>query len=375
MKKQKTRLPMILSHALALLAGLGLAAMASRDGPIAEVSGAESSRSTTNTGVAATSRGAARAAGKNRADEYRRAWDDLGKETMSAGRRAGIQWQLLKAWAMVDLEGALAAAKEEGILDMSGVFDEAFMANPRESWKALRKQGLGSMGQITRWAQMVGLKDPDAMIGVLGEMPPRLRSYAVGFLFEEVDSDEAADVLKEKVLRIGASPAEMEMHLRQAWLLAPLLPKDRVRIEGWLDLPPGTGRTHAMSGWASGLRFEDPAMLATEWENVPAADRAQAARLLLNQTGNQAPGLRFAVDRAIETGQWETLRDDGGPEYFDRQLMKGDPEDLAQWALTLPQREELGAYFTDAILPKLTKDPAAGRAWAGKLAGRELAAR
>ena len=118
-----------------------------------------------------------------------------------------------------------------------------------------------------------------------------------------------------------------------------------------------------MNGWANGLRLEDPDALGAEWEKVPAADQAQAARALMNQTGIQSPGIRYVIDRAIETGQWDSLRDNGGPEYFDHQRMEGDPEELAQWALTLPQREELGAYFADAILPKLTKDPAAGRAW------------
>ncbi|WP_035613879.1 hypothetical protein [Haloferula sp. BvORR071] len=361
--KTSSHLPRVFTHVLALLAGLGLAALASRGGTKTEVPGKGPARSTTNTGAEAANRSAARGGGKTRADEYRQAWDDLAEETMSASRRADIQWRLLKAWAMVDIEGALTAAKEEGFLNSSGAFDEAFMANPRESWTALRKLGLGSMELTTRWAQMVALKDPDAMIAVLGEMPPRLRRDAAGFLFEDVDSDEAANKLKEKVLRIDASEEEMEMHLRQAWLSAPLLPEDRVRVDGWLDLPAGTERLHAMTGWASGLRYQDPATIGAEWEKIPTADRAQAARLLLNQVGKQLPGIRFAVDRAIEGGQWQTLRDNGGAEYFSSQLMKGEPEELAQWALTLPHREEVGGYFADAILPKLTKDPEAGRAW------------
>lgn len=353
----------IISHIAALAAGLALAAMMARK-DADDGAGSGGSTAIANPSPArASERGRGEAAGGTRAEEYQRAWDDLAQQKMSAGQRHDIQWRLLKAWAMVDLEAALRAAMAEAPGTGRGAFDEAFMAQPLESWKILSKFGLGSMQNIIRWTQVVAMKDPDAVISVLGEMPPSLKPYAASYLFDDIDTDEQADELKKKLVRAG-SPEELENFLTSAWQAAGYwVRKPPLPVESWLDLPAGSVRLNAMMGWASSIRMNDVATLEANWAKVPTADRELAARILLGQLSYQSPNLTFAIDRAIETGQWEALRESGSGAAYRYYLMKGDPEKIAAWALTLPQREEVGAFFGDAITPKLNADPEAGREW------------
>lgn len=351
-----------ISHALALATGLALAAaFAHREDPDQQAQAAVTHPSNSDS-PPGTHRRRSEAVASTRAEEYRRAWDDLALQKMSEAQRRGLQWRLLEAWAMVDLEAALKAEMSEAPWAARGAFDKAFMAQPLSSWKTLSKLGLGSMRNTVRWTQMVALKDPDAMISVIDEMPPSLQDYAADFLFSEVETDQQADELRKKLLHPG-SIADQERDLALAWRAAPLRPQDSIRMEAWLDLPAGSERLNSMTGWANGSQYSDLATLETDWAKVPASDREQAARLLLSQLSLRSEHVTFAIDRAIETGQWDTLRKLGGAPAYSQNLMAGDPEALATWAMQLPQRDELRAYFTDAVTPKLMADPAAGREW------------
>ncbi|MCW1912071.1 hypothetical protein OJ996_00700 [Luteolibacter sp. GHJ8] len=352
----------IMSHGLALATGLALAASFTRRNDTDQKAKDTAAHASNSASGPSSDRRRSKTAASTRTEEYQRAWNDLARQKMSEGRRRDLQWRLLEAWAMIDLEAALKAEMAEAPWAARGAFDKAFMAQPLASWKTLSKLGLGSMRNTVRWTQMVALKDPDAMISVIDEMPPSLQSYAADFLFSEVETDPQADALRKKLLRPG-SITNQERDLALAWRAAPLRPQDSIRMEAWLDLPAGSERLNAMTGWANGSQYADLATLETDWAKVPAADREQAARLLLSQLSLGSEHVTFAIDRAIETGQWDMLRKLGGAPAHSQNLMEVEPETLATWAMQLPQRDELRAYFTDAVTPKLMADPAAGREW------------
>ena len=362
----------IASHAAALLAGLGISALLPRhastppDNSASNAAAASPSPSPDASRSSSRSNEPSRPSANSRGAEYRLAWDRLTQETMSAGARENAQYAMLKAWAMVDLEGALAAsleedwAKSEHSRTFSGAFDDAFLADPLGSWKILAEFGLGTVRHNRRWAQMVAIKNPQIVISVLGEMTPHEQGHAVDSIMEAVDSDAAADVLR-KMLAASTAPEDMEARLAQAFLSAPVYLKERPLAESWRDLPPGAERLTLMTGWANGLSSFKPDALAADWAGVPAADRAQAARLLLGQMNSDNPGLPFAVDRVIETGQWDLLRGFVSSSTRRATITGGDPEALATWAIALPAREELRDLFQLALTPKLAADPAAAR--------------
>ncbi|WP_367871772.1 hypothetical protein [Luteolibacter sp. Populi] len=362
----------IASHAAALLAGLGIAALLPRHASTSPDS------STGNTAAASSpspdaSRNSARSnkpprpAANSRGAEYRLAWDRLAQESMSTGERESAQYAMLKAWALVDLEGAIAASIEEAwnTREQHGrafraVFDDAFLAEPLESWKILSKFGLGTGRQRDRWAMLVGVKNPQLVFSVLGEMTPQFQTNAIGYVMKTADTDAAADALR-KMAAASAAPEDLEERLASIYRSAPVNLKERPLAESWRDLPAGADRLALMTGWANGLSSFKPDLLATDWAKVPAADRAQAARLLLGQMNSDNPGLPFAVDRIMETGQWDLLRGffSSGTRY--PTITGGDPEALATWAIALPAREELRDLFQLALTPKLAADPAAAR--------------
>lgn len=383
MKKSTTTRRKLATHLIAGAAGILLAALAQR---VVPQPGADASAG--NAGAAGQegsaedaaalngkSSGSGAVAGNRRAAVLRRAWEELGKRPLNRERRLMVQGALLTEWATLDFDGALQAYLAEcwdarGVQDWSGdpltaAFTNAFAFHPLETWGALEKDKMARQLLGRTWVQANLFRDPAMLASMLGGMPENLQRSTIEKVAQYHQSlkPEQREAFYGK-LRTSGTPAQQERWMQQIYQLRPEKGDAAALSAEWTALPAGGDRTRKMAGWASTLKGADAAKLGAEWTKVPEADRGQAARMLLSQVDNGSPALLDVFDLAVEAGEWQALANGAGDKL---RGFKTDRQALAEWALTLPQRDELRGIFNLSISEKLLSDPQGSRAWLEQL--------
>ncbi|GAA5129349.1 hypothetical protein JIN84_03255 [Luteolibacter yonseiensis] len=314
--------------------------------------------------------------GQSKSAAFRAAWAALAEKPFNTVDRVAAQSQLLTAWAKVDLDGALQAFLGEAWDGpspdpfhreaLASAFATEFHEHPESSWAALSRNPMASALLAGTWVRNAATKDPEFTLSILNEIPVNFRFDAMNRIFDRENplTPEIRAKLLTKLAGIG-SPDQIERRLAEIFLRTPSTDAPAKLAGEWNDLPPGPQRTVRMAEWANSMRGLEVTKFSEEWEKIPAADQAQAARLLLAQVDNRSPALLFAIDRAIQAEQWDIF----AKEDIANKLrgFQTDRNALAEWALTFPERQETRAVFNLAISEKLLNDPAAGQAWLEKL--------
>jgi hypothetical protein len=364
----------ILTHAFALLVGVALAAALPR--LIHPQARAGSTDLTDESGAMDSAKSADRAAisagrGDGKSAAFRQAWSLLMQEAQPPEERMRAQGNLLREWAKVDLDGAIQAYLGEawdtrypGTLaytsePLRNALASAFSEQPQEAWKILSRDKMAMQLLGAHWCMAMPAHELPFLVSVTRELPPNLQKEAATILMRHKQKRE----LLLQLARTG-TPEQAERWLMDAYTRASAEGSAPELLAKWRDTAPGIERTHDMMAWASRLRRTDPDELAAEWEKIPEADRAQAARLLLAPLNQGSPGLLYAIDRAVEAGQWQAFTPDllGTLRYWEA----GDANALAEWSATLPAKQELASVYQTALLKKFG-DPAQGREWIEQL--------
>jgi hypothetical protein len=235
-----------------------------------------------------------------------------------------------------------------------------------ESWQSLGRDKMAFNLLAKTWMNSVVGKEPNLVISMMSEFPRRVQEEAIARTIGQANSfpEEKRKELLTKLATSG-SQAEVERWLSQASRDAKESRAPGEISAKWSAMPEGGPRTLEMVNWAKSLHGVDVETFSNEWSKIPEEDRGQAARLLLKQVDNQSPALLTAIERAIETKQWQAFTEDdiaGKLRGFNT-----DRQALAEWALTIPQREETRSVFNLAISEKLLADPVGGRAWLEQL--------
>ncbi len=310
---------------------------------------------------------------QSRSAAFRAAWAALAKEPLTMAERFTAQKKLLAEWAKIDLHGALQAylgeawdnrnpARPMANEPLGDAFAEIFKEQPMQSWEAIRHDGIlrNRLGWI--WMNRVAQTEPGLVVAMMAEFPERVQAEAVAEVFSRIKSitpEKRAELLAK--LTTSGTPEQVEKWLSQAYRETRETGDPAELSAKWQAMPAGGARLLQMTAWASSLRGADLANFSAEWDKIPADDRGQAARMLLTQVDNQSPALLEVIERGIEAEQWETF----GKNDIAGKLrgFQTDRQQLAEWALTLPPREEVRSVYNLAISEKLLADPAAGREW------------
>ncbi|MDB6077358.1 MAG: hypothetical protein JWO82_1105 [Akkermansiaceae bacterium] len=374
-----TRFPKrpLLTHAGALVAGLLLASFAPGFIATLGLGNRNAAQATPDTVDRDSSLSSLDRAGKSRQPrpasastsqavrnrEFLTAWNLLKRQPMPAEDR-GVRYQeLLKQWADADLAAAMKFAATEG--QSLSAFATAFSQHPLEAWKILSSGSLGPYAaRLNRqWLEVVVTHDPKLVMSVFGELPANLRLSAMSRVFHTGNNNSMRQTVLDGIRASGDSQ-QVATWLQSAYRMMDA-PEDREVLRAqWGTLPPGSPeRTAAMAGWATLLRGMDAAGISAQFASIPESERGEAAKMLLSETARDVPALLPALDQAMAAGEWDFIDQSTSGKVYNT----GRPQELADWALNLPERPETENLFSSMVSPLATMQPDDARAMLDQL--------
>ena len=367
----------ILSHLAALLGGLGLAICLAVMVPVKRDSQSEPAspperREGGDASMADTGKqGRAEPKAGRRAADFRAAWRLLALRTDPIATRLENQRKLLTEWAQVDLAGAMDAAMAEAWDDdvngreehpLVGALQKGFRADPLGAWKLIQsgRYGAGAMLLRKEWINSVAYSDPVLVVSMLNEMSVGLRREAISSAMIGAKGDR--DKMSEMIAKLATFPpgAETEELIRFASVSIPDGGDPALLLGKWSGLAAGPQRTAALLAWGASLRNADRETLDAQWQGISEAERGDAARALIAQLRPDSPALLPVLDTAMAAGEWDSISR-LGPGLLLR--YKGEPRELAEWTMQLPERDEVMLLFKQATSQYLTHDFAGAKNW------------
>ena len=298
------------------------------------------------------------------AKECQAAWDAIGKRNLTRQERLNYQRQVLLMWAEVDPEAALKAAlaspwDEQGSQgQLLGAFHGYFSKQPVESWDLLKsgKLGLGSSLVMMQWAYSVAPEHPALVMGYFNEFPDARKTGLLQNIAMNVRNDpQKRDEFMEKVAELEESKQFNAWAKMLAESFAGMESTETLR-EKFLgaDSPQKTTLYLHMLGYS--LKDADMSAIRDEWAKMPPEMQGRAARAFAlhsdpNGTKN-TPGL---FDMLVKTNEWDFMNTEKWRlgRYANTPERK---EDLAKWALTLPETSGSQEIFHRAVEPFINLD-------------------
>lgn len=306
--------------------------------------------------------------------EYQAAWDAI--PTRKWGRKERFDWQikLLKEWAAKDLEGALRAAFSESwgrnqvglvkdeAFKFHGAFIESIETRPREVLKLIQEKKLGVLESsllLQAWSVSLFQHDPKVYFSHLqelkgGDFPMALNASFVHA--EDINTLTRVFDLAEEKARQGVS-----MEGLKTWhvtgFAGDFTPEELIER---VNIPDRILQDYYVSTMAFGLlkssylsKAED---VSAKIQEVPSGTRDQFAGLLL--TFASKPGvLQASVDHFVSEGNWAHLEKVDVSRFIQQMAEKSDPAGVAEWAATLPPRQETDGMFRSGVEPFIRKSP------------------
>ena len=316
-----------------------------------------------------------------KAADYQAAWDAIAAKKWSKGERMEYQKRLLKEWAATDLEGALKAAFSEtwnrGNVRMVGesfaiqsAFTEVFVDRSEDVLKLIqdRKPGvLESSLLLEAWSgALLFAKDRNLYFTYLRGMAGDDFTKVLGMASARAKDPEflakILDLLSERESQ-GIALEGIDRSFSKA--VGEQLSKDELMEK------LGNAGT-ALSGFYTSIlaaRYSDISRNASaeavtaEIASLPEDKRSGFAKALLNTyTGNPAI-LQTALDHLVDHEQWQLLDKGETSRAVQTMRQNADPVSLAEWAVSLPPREETTEMFHRGVEPYIRKSPEDAWSW------------
>lgn len=308
--------------------------------------------------------------------DFREAWDEVGKRSLTPYQRMRLQKELLKEWAMIDMEAAMMAAlesnwdggsREGGITALVPAFREAFEKNPLEAWKIIQSGRLGMGASLFRWewVSTVSKGNPMLVLSCFDDFSPGLKKSALGPLLKEHGKNPEVSAAILRLL--GNMPVDDNAKSIAAEYFK-LMPAAGTREELVAKVAAATTdfeRMMAVQALTGLMRSADMATLRDSWSGLPGDVQSELLRALANSPQAKASPTEF-LNLIIQAGDWQLFRDQrisGVEGLVAEYARRVDPISIAEWGLGLPERPETIDIYRRAITGYIDKNPVEAREW------------
>ena len=321
-------------------------------------------------------------AGQWTGSEYARAWKALRGGIYTTRERVRVQRDLLERWAEVDLAAAIEAALGEAWdrdggseFDPSGplldVFSEAFAKNPQEGWDMIRGRQFGvGTGMLRRvWMEAVGMSDPLFLANRIAGLSWRDQPLALGLCHAAVRSG-AGGATQAELFRILAAlpPGMVSAEQLMEFTPPPDGPPDVAAMKQEILLAGDDDRMVKVKAHLLGVALagSPPDEIADQTADLPPAIRVEAVWAAFTEA-DTAECLLGLADLLVDEEAWEKLDQPETARRFQEIAGMGAARELADWAVTLPVRQETLELFQRAVGVFLAGNLEASGRWLGAL--------
>lgn len=322
---------------------------------------------------------------KMRSAEFQAAWDAIPAKKWGKNERLEYQIRLLKEWAETDLEGALKAAFSEtwnsGGSRVQGesfafhrAFAEVFVDRSEEVWKLIQQRKAGVLESsilLEAWSATLLSKDKELYLTYLRDMDGSDFSKALS-----VAADGAQDKqLLTKILDVMSAKASSGLAvngLDRSFFQAAVrvFSKDELK-EKLLDSTGGMADFYSSlvaMNFAAASREASSEQVTAEIDSLPEDKRGPFAKALLTSYTGNADLLQTALDHLVDHEQWQLLDKGETSRAVQTMRQNADPVSLAEWAVSLPPREETTEMFHRGVEPYIRKSPEEAWNWIQEMA-------
>ena len=307
---------------------------------------------------------------------FQGAWDSFPDQGLMRSERILAQRRFLKEWAKVDLRAAMEAVlgeswkNEEGFNgpganegSLAPALAEAFAEDSEGSWGLIQSGEFGMGAGMFRkvWFRAVGQSNPEELARVVGDVSGYERGSFFTALTNGVGNEE---LLKENVVAALMRQTEESITARE---LVDFIDAEVTYEELVLQLEGADWSSR--EGEIMRLQFSDVAQVALAQTKDGAEAQANLMESLQRLPKEQRGEFLFEIakdysfrkegvegerkmlglfDGLIAEADWENL----GSQEVKNQLerMRALPElEFAEWAVNLPQREEVESLFHTGI--------------------------
>lgn len=310
--------------------------------------------------------------------DYRAAWDAV--PTMGWDKEKRLAWQnrLLKEWAEVDLEGALAAAFAEtrtrsGYRVMGetfvfhSAFHDVFMDRSEDVMKLVQDRKLGTLESsllLEAWSTTLLSRDKDLYLTYIRDLGEDDFIRALGVSAEEKDKATLSKLL-DAVSSKAAAGMSLEGMDRNLAGVAGAFSQDELleRLRSSTGEMAGLYTRLLAENYAGSSATVSGQEVTAHIASLPEDQRGPFARALLTSDTKNAELLQTALEHLVDHEEWQLLTPPETSQAMRNMREKADPVVLAEWAMTLPHRQETNEMFHRGVEPRIRKSPEEAWGW------------
>jgi hypothetical protein len=314
--------------------------------------------------------------------EYAKAWDRLWRDRQRTPESFAARLSLLAEWAELDPAAALAAALaadgapgvERDPFSLYGTHFSAFQdfikRRPMEFFELVKGErfGLDTGLARRRWLQQVAWQQPGLLPTVLNDLGTKDRVTALDLCFtsREFTKEQQAALVKS----LAALPDDPRN--RTLWDTV----GKRLASQPTADLlgqyaeaeDPGSRRI-------VGAALEQQVLMTQGGRDaikqslagLPDDLRPQVMEHILANPRNNAAAMTLALDDAIKSGDWAARQQASCIALHKAVASCANAAEIAEWAGTLPEREDCEDLYRVGVRQLLAREPDRGWEWIGAM--------
>jgi hypothetical protein len=309
------------------------------------------------------------------ADEFQKAWDAIPGRKLKRRDRVKLQQEVLKEWAKRDLKAAAKAAFAEawddpypgagGSLEqfLAIAFREVFQSRTHEVWEMIVGDEFGRLESAlmrTAWATALMREDAKKLLPYLADLDRGNQQKAISSLLAKKDEGILAE--------IWASLDGLEAPASLGPVLAMKTSEEfsRDEILALVEKGGAVGKMAVESLVKKISTGPATAESLTVAETLPEEVRSDYVYALMRGESSDPEFAKRGIEMLMEAEEWQMLSNKDVSEKVRLIAAETPPEDLAAWAVALPQREEAARLFHRGVEPYIQSQPDEAWNWIGQ---------
>ncbi|MGC4017135.1 MAG: hypothetical protein QM755_21880 [Luteolibacter sp.] len=315
--------------------------------------------------------------GQRKSEAFAQAWKLLHDRKMRPTDKRVLQMYLLKKWAEVDLDGALAAAAAVHDLNSSlgvpaglfSAFRERMRTDPDAFWPALQENryGLATADLQACWMEEVGISNPMYLADRLGDFGPLSRGRLISSCVTGLTTCGPEE--QKRFLELFSSLPENPDNRALPALIGDAMPDwnlgGSTNLQSLLKASTNDiERNLLLDGLGKYLgSVDNTTAVKAQFDAVADIDK-KAAALAAIAHGETEKSLRVMTDYLISQGDWTAIAENVPQRLAATDLSSEARGEFVGWADTLPERKETEMVYRAAVASIVGNQSAAeAREW------------